>query len=35
MTPVNKEARTCATCGTKNNVSNRTCVGCGAALAGR
>jgi hypothetical protein len=26
------EARRCATCGANNNVNNKTCVGCGAAL---
>ncbi|TQJ30702.1 hypothetical protein FBY39_1159 [Microbacterium sp. SLBN-146] len=34
MDKAQKEARTCATCGTKNNVANRTCVGCGAPLSG-
>lgn len=34
MTNTEKEARTCATCGAKNNVANRTCIACGAALAG-
>lgn len=27
-----REVKTCAKCGAKNNVSNRTCVGCGTAL---
>lgn len=34
MEQITKEARTCATCDTKNNVANRTCIGCGAPLAG-
>ena len=29
------DARTCATCGTKNNEKNATCINCGAYLGGK